>query len=129
MPKHLNSTAKKLMASLIDYFEKERDNGGPLLPLQAVRENFNYLLSRVAQALNVSSSTVSAISNAVKNNELLKSPSKHRPYPKSVTDITHLNVDSIRNAIYEMDEKVSRYYATTSFHVAVSEDSLITLFY
>ncbi|KAK5650260.1 hypothetical protein RI129_001289 [Pyrocoelia pectoralis] len=110
MPKHINSTAKKLIASLIDYFEKERDNGGPLLPLQAVRE-------RVAQALNVSSSTVSTISNAVKNNELLKSPSKHHPRPKSVTDITHLNVDSIRNAIYEMYEKVSRYYATTSFHV------------
>ncbi|KAK5650056.1 hypothetical protein RI129_001085 [Pyrocoelia pectoralis] len=98
MPKHLNSTAKKLVASLINYFEKERDNGGPLLPLQAVRE-------RVAQALNVSSSTVSAISNAVKNNELLNSPSKHRPHPKSVTDIIHLNVNSIRNAIYEMYEK------------------------
>ena len=38
MPKHLNSRSKELVASLINYFERERDNKGPLLPLTAVRE-------------------------------------------------------------------------------------------
>lgn len=38
MPKHLNSRCKELISSLISYFEKERDNNGPLLPLTAVRE-------------------------------------------------------------------------------------------
>ncbi|CAH0549433.1 unnamed protein product [Brassicogethes aeneus] len=38
MPKHLNSRSQELVSSLIRYFEAERDNNGPLLPLTAVRE-------------------------------------------------------------------------------------------
>ena len=44
MPKQLNSRCKELVASLIRYFEEERENNGPLLPLGAVREvSFNQL--------------------------------------------------------------------------------------
>ncbi|KAL1489035.1 hypothetical protein ABEB36_013980 [Hypothenemus hampei] len=64
MPKPLSRASKELVASLIRYFEKEKDAGGPLLPLTAVRE-------RVATALNLNISTVSTISKAVKNNEVL----------------------------------------------------------
>lgn len=42
MPKPLNSQCQRLVASLIRYFEKERENKGPLLPLTAVRE-VNYI--------------------------------------------------------------------------------------
>lgn len=38
MPKALCKQSKLLIASLISYFERERDNGGALLPLGAVRE-------------------------------------------------------------------------------------------
>lgn len=36
--------SKEFIASLINYFEQERDNGGPLLPLSAVREVSVYYL-------------------------------------------------------------------------------------
>jgi hypothetical protein len=38
MPKPLRKQSKELVSALISYFERERDNGGPLLPLSAVRE-------------------------------------------------------------------------------------------
>lgn len=38
MPKQLSSSCKEMVSSLITYFERERDNGGPLLPLTAVRD-------------------------------------------------------------------------------------------
>ncbi|CAH1990250.1 unnamed protein product [Acanthoscelides obtectus] len=34
MPKFLNSRCKELVASLINYFKKELENDGPLLPLK-----------------------------------------------------------------------------------------------
>ncbi|XP_031338724.1 uncharacterized protein LOC116182006 [Photinus pyralis] len=64
MPKYLNSKAKELLASLIQYFEQERDNGGFLLPLGSVRE-------RIVAALHLNISTVSRISQAFKQNEAL----------------------------------------------------------
>ncbi|KAJ3621622.1 hypothetical protein MTP99_003736 [Tenebrio molitor] len=39
MPKPLRKQSKELVSALISYFERERDNGGPLLPLSAVRED------------------------------------------------------------------------------------------
>lgn len=38
MPKALSKQSKMLVASLIDYFTKERNNGGPLLPINAINE-------------------------------------------------------------------------------------------
>lgn len=38
MSRVLPKQSKELIASLIRYFELERDNGGPLLPLTATRE-------------------------------------------------------------------------------------------
>ncbi|KAK9694509.1 hypothetical protein QE152_g33490 [Popillia japonica] len=55
MPKDLNSQLKKLVASLISYFEKERDSGGP-----------RDILKRVGDALQLHPSTVSAISKNIK---------------------------------------------------------------
>ncbi|KAL1488644.1 hypothetical protein ABEB36_014444 [Hypothenemus hampei] len=97
MPKPLSRASKELVASLIRYFEKEKDAGGPLLPLTAVRE-------RVATALNLNISTVSTISKAVKNNEVLSSPKKKKPRPKTVTNRNTLDETAVRNVIYEMYE-------------------------
>ncbi|KAF7266544.1 hypothetical protein GWI33_020053 [Rhynchophorus ferrugineus] len=98
MPKPLNSQSQKQIASLINYFERERDNGGPLLPITCVRE-------RVADALRVSTGTVSKISQKVKNNITLDSPKKKRSYAKRVTNQNNLDIGSIRNTIYELYEK------------------------
>lgn len=47
MPKPLGKQFKEAVASLITYFEAERDNNGPLLPLCSVRK-VNYILIHIA---------------------------------------------------------------------------------
>ncbi|KAF7282592.1 hypothetical protein GWI33_002313 [Rhynchophorus ferrugineus] len=97
MPKPLNSQSQELIASLFTYFTQERDNGGPFLPLNCVRE-------RVAAALNINVCTVTKISQKVKNNIVFDSPKRKRPHAKRVTNQDHLDIGSIRNQIYEMYE-------------------------
>ncbi|XP_076256749.1 uncharacterized protein LOC143194068 [Rhynchophorus ferrugineus] len=84
----------KLIAALIDYFEKERDKKGPILLLNSVRK-------RVAAGLNIIVSTVNNITYKMKNNKL-DSPKKTRLHTKWVTNIDHLDIGSIRDQIYEM---------------------------
>ncbi|KAF7266541.1 hypothetical protein GWI33_020050 [Rhynchophorus ferrugineus] len=98
MPKPLDIQSQKQIASLINYFERERENGGPLLPIKCVRE-------RVADALHVSMGTVTKISQKVKNNITLDSPKKKRPHLKRVTNQDNLDIGSIRNTIFELYEK------------------------
>ncbi|XP_019757861.2 uncharacterized protein LOC109536189 isoform X4 [Dendroctonus ponderosae] len=95
MPKPLDSRSKELVANLIRYFEQERDNQGPFLPLAAVRE-------RVAAALCLSKTTVSAISTRVKSNEVLTSPKRKRSRTKSITNPDVLDSNGIRNTICEL---------------------------
>jgi hypothetical protein len=88
MPKPLPKRSKEMIASLIEYFTKERDHGGPLLSLkgiQQVREKFNVmfiikgvliLLQRVADALKIYLYTVSSVNNQVKAGEPLTFPKK-----------------------------------------------------
>lgn len=38
MPKPLSGRAQEMVLSLLNYFEMERENGGPLLPVSAVRD-------------------------------------------------------------------------------------------
>ncbi|KAK4881542.1 hypothetical protein RN001_004861 [Aquatica leii] len=94
--KFLGSRGKELIASLIKYFELERYKGGPLILVNAVRE-------RVAAALNISISTVSSVSTAVANNEVLRSPKK-RKRSKPVTNVETVNENVIHNVIYRMCE-------------------------
>lgn len=57
MPKRgqtLKSGAHELIIKLQDYFERERQNGGPLVPVEQVQE-------RVSQALGVSKRTITNI--------------------------------------------------------------------
>jgi hypothetical protein len=97
MPKKLNSRCKELVASLANYFEQERDNNGPFLPLTSVRE-------RVAAALKLSVSTVSNISKAMKSHQRFKSPPKKRIRTKSVNNTAIVNTSGIRDTIYSMYE-------------------------
>jgi hypothetical protein len=88
MPKPLPKRSKEMIASLIEYFTKERDHGEPILSLksiQQVREKFNVmfvikrvliLLQRVADALKINLRTVSSVNNQVKAGEPLTSLKK-----------------------------------------------------
>jgi hypothetical protein len=67
MPKPLPKRSKEMIASLIEYFTKERDHGGPLLSLKSIQQ-------RVADALKINLCTVSSVNNQVKAGEPLTSP-------------------------------------------------------
>jgi hypothetical protein len=118
MPKSLPKRSKEMIASLIEYFTKERDHGGPLLSLksiQQVREKFNVmfiikavliLLQTVADALKMNLCTVSSVNNQVKAGEPLTSPpQKKRPRKKQVCDISQSEKCEIRGSTYETVEK------------------------
>ncbi|KAF5285792.1 hypothetical protein FQA39_LY04253 [Lamprigera yunnana] len=94
--KLFGSRGKEMIASLTSFFEAERDNGGPFLPLTAVRE-------RVAATLNISIRTVDSVSQIVKNNDALKSLKK-RQIHKPVTDVETFQMDVIQNTVYRIYE-------------------------
>ncbi|KAL1509914.1 hypothetical protein ABEB36_004578 [Hypothenemus hampei] len=102
MPKPLKSKSKELVASLVSYFEKERDNGTPLLPLTAVREgnNIYYTVSCC------DSFEYSKISQTVRNGQSLQSPKRRRNRPKMVANINTLVLSAICNTINEMYERM-----------------------
>ncbi|KAF7283824.1 hypothetical protein GWI33_022864 [Rhynchophorus ferrugineus] len=104
MSKTIDIQGHKFIAALIDYFEKERDNVGPLLLVNTVRE-------RVAAGLNITVSTVNNIAYKMKNNTL-DSAEKTRLHTKWVTNLDHLDIGFIRDQIYEI-YKNSKY--TNSF--------------
>jgi hypothetical protein len=109
MPKPLPKRSKEMIASLIEYFTKERDHGGPLLSLksiQQVREKFNVmfiikgvliLLQRVADALKINLCTVSSVNNQVKAGEPLTSP----PQKKGQGKNKYVTLVSLKNVKFE----------------------------
>ena len=56
----LHKTAKNLVLNLLEYFQNEKDNGGPLLSVNSVQE-------RVASALKIGRSTIGRILQDAKN--------------------------------------------------------------
>lgn len=95
MPKALCKQSKENISSAISYFEAELENGGPLLPLNAVRE-------RVSNALNVHLATVHKISAMVKKGQPLTSPKRKRSRTKRIVSVDDFAQCAIRNTIYEM---------------------------
>ncbi|CAH1982278.1 unnamed protein product [Acanthoscelides obtectus] len=84
-----------LVLSLLNYFQQEKDNGGPLLPLLAVQERV---------ALSISLSTITRIQRRLSSNgNVLRSPGKKRPRKKSKTTDLHDAVrHNIRDTVYQM---------------------------
>ncbi|KAL1493795.1 hypothetical protein ABEB36_009484 [Hypothenemus hampei] len=95
MVKGLSSKFQEMVISLITFFERERDNNGPFLPLTAVRD-------RVAVAFNLSISTIHNISSKSNKGEIIRSPLKRHKRAKPVVDIDDFDQIAIRNVIYEM---------------------------
>ena len=94
----LGSQAREFVVRLRDYFERERENGGTLLPVSNV-------LDRVADALDIGRNTVSRITREkygahdTEENKL-STPNKKRTKKASVTDVDSFAADAIRNHIY-----------------------------
>ncbi|CAH0594262.1 unnamed protein product [Chrysodeixis includens] len=103
MPKHtketvLGSQARELVVRLRDYFKREQQNNGPLLPISRVVE-------RVAEALDIGRNTVSRITrekmgpDGMSENKL-STPNKKRTKVKPITDLDGFAQVAIRNHIY-----------------------------
>lgn len=94
----LNSESREFVVRLREYFEREYQNGGPLLPLSQVGD-------RVADALGIGRATVSRISKekygeSSMEENALSTPSKKRKKKCPVTDIDDFDAASIRNHVY-----------------------------
>ena len=113
MPKRLrktvlNSETREFVVRLRDHFAREQQNGGPLLPIENVRD-------RVADALGIGKATVSRITKekfgkSSMEENILSSPKnkKHnRAYPVTHPDDFDVAANAaIRNHIYANLQKL-----------------------
>ncbi|RVE45034.1 hypothetical protein evm_010313 [Chilo suppressalis] len=93
----LNSQARELVVKLHEYFERECQNGGALLPVTQVRDH-------VGEALGIGSRTVGKILSekygpSGSDSNVLHTPKK-RKRTKPVTGIDDFDSHAIRNHIY-----------------------------
>ncbi|CAK1585944.1 unnamed protein product [Parnassius mnemosyne] len=92
----LQGQSRLFVVRLRDYFERECQNGGPLLPL-------SHVLARVADALGISCGTVSRITfeaygrSGMEENKLRTPKRKRRSC--TVTAIDNINVEAIKHHI------------------------------
>ncbi|KAL1488382.1 hypothetical protein ABEB36_014856 [Hypothenemus hampei] len=94
--KTLHSQARNLVANLLEYFEAERDNKGPLISVNAVHQ-------RVADALKISVGTVASIKKCKDQHKLLTSPGTSRSRQKLKTrDLDENTKMDVRNTLYNM---------------------------
>ncbi|KAF2902615.1 hypothetical protein ILUMI_03572 [Ignelater luminosus] len=84
--------AKEFVASLVSYFERERDNGGPLILVTAVREESTCIIIFLPLNYYCSLTTVNA-----KSGEPLRSLKKTKRREKPIIDIDDFDQDAIRN--------------------------------
>jgi transposase len=92
--KVFNSQSRMLIKRLCDYFRREADNNGPLIP-------FRQITQRVANALQINRSTVSKISNET----IIETPGKHRTLPSPKSGLDSFSEDAIRRHVYAYYEK------------------------
>lgn len=96
----LNSQSREQIVRLRSYFERERQNGGPLLPVEEV-------CNRVADALDVSKRTIIRVTkeklggSGMEENKL-STPNKKREKKCTQTEADSFDVDAIRNHIYRI---------------------------
>jgi transposase len=85
------SQSRVLVKRLRDYFEKEKQNGGPLLPVRQVTE-------RVSKALGVGKRFISQVSKE----EVSVTPGKKRCRRRPVSELDDFSKCAVRNVIYEL---------------------------
>lgn len=101
----LHSQGREMVCAVREYFEKEREHGGPLL-------NVNKVVDRTADCLKISKTTVVNIRKEKERNEceqeeagpssapVLRTPGKIRPHEKRVTKMDAFTEDAVRRHVY-----------------------------
>lgn len=99
----LKSQTRETVIKVRDYFQKEKDNGGPLVPIE-------HVVKRTAAAMQISVATVVRInrekfgtSGAQEN--VLSTPGKHRIKVCPKTNMDSFQEDAIRRHIYAYYER------------------------
>lgn len=90
----LNAKCQEFVLHLLEYFNKEKENGGPLLNICAVQK-------RVAEALKICEKTVARIVSRKKMNIPLSDLTRKRQKSKT-QDVDEVIKVEIRNIIYDM---------------------------
>jgi transposase len=113
----LNSQSQQLVVNLIEYFEKEKENMAPLLPLSSV-------LQRVADALKIAPRTVSTIKSRHAEDPILRTPNKKRQRVKQCIDIDDNIKHEVRNVLYDMCAKKQNITVTTIYQTLKKQQIL-----
>ena len=82
-----------MVLSLRQYFQVEKEVGGPLIQLAKVHE-------RTAEALSIGRSTVRRITNEQRSTGRVLTPGKHRERKCLVMKLDSFTIDTIRQRIY-----------------------------
>ncbi|CAH2000306.1 unnamed protein product [Acanthoscelides obtectus] len=102
--KRLDGVARDMVVKLLKYFDREKRNNGPLLPVDAIQE-------RVSHAMGISMRTVSRIFRESKENrkpvdqedQAASKTKKYKPREKTKTaDLPDAVKMEVKNAIYNM---------------------------
>ncbi|KAF5299159.1 hypothetical protein FQA39_LY02332 [Lamprigera yunnana] len=92
----LNSQSQMFVIKLLQYFEQEKENGGPLISVLSVQQ-------RVSDALSVSLRTVQNVKKKYNENPILRTPNKSRNKRKRKTiDAWHEVKNLIKSSVYSM---------------------------
>ncbi|KAF5278250.1 hypothetical protein FQR65_LT15739 [Abscondita terminalis] len=92
----LNSQSQMFVIKLLQYFEHEKENGGPLISVLSVQQ-------RVSDTLSVSLRTVQNVKKKYNENPILRTPNKSRNKRKRKTiDASHEVKNRIKSSVYTM---------------------------
>ncbi|CAG9814285.1 unnamed protein product [Phaedon cochleariae] len=86
----IHRTARLWNSLPVEYFTREKDNNGPLIPFTSIQQH-------VANALNINLRTVSSIKVCSERNESLSTPGKPRTKKKPKTVDQHDNLKMEKN--------------------------------
>lgn len=119
----LKGQAREFIFRLREYFEREKDHGGPLLPVGNV-------IDRVADALQISTATVKRVTKEKdrvnsSGSSVLSTPGKRRKKVCRVTNIDNFDENAIRRHIYAYYTR-KEYPTRQKLLVSLSESDLFT---
>lgn len=116
----LRSQARQLVSRVRDYFDREKSNNGPLLPVGQV-------VDRTCAALNIGKNTVVKICKEKRRHEesgsKMVTPRKKRCIAKRVTKLDAFQKDAIRRHVYSYFTR-KEYPTIKKCHVTLKEADL-----
>lgn len=93
--KHLTPEGREFLVNVVDYFTREKNNGGPLHSILAVQQ-------RAADCLNISRSTVKRVVASKENAEEMNKENRRRRSHRKSLDVPDAVKAEVRNAVYWM---------------------------